>query len=204
MVDYDDSERASGIGAPHFFRGSRMARAILLLAMMLGLVSGAAAQSGPAEDSPYGTPAEARHAPFFAVMPACDDPGVLGQISDRFSQAETIFWDGQHAIAGYTRVRELGFRSNGVAFIPRRYCIARAVMAEPPQVPAVDRPQRTIIYSIASDAGMFGQSLNVAWCVVGLDREHAYAPDCEVLKPVLLRSIGQYQWLATYGLKALY
>lgn len=181
-----------------------MARAILFLAMMLGLASGAAAQSGPAQDTLYGTPAEARWAPFFAVMPACDDPGVLGQISSRFSQAEAIFWNGQHAVAGYERVREIGFRANGLSYIPRRYCIAKAVMAQPPQVPTTERPERTVIYSIASNAGIFGQSLDVAWCIVGLDRERAYAPDCEVLKPILERSIGQYKWLATYGLKARY
>ena len=181
-----------------------MVRVLLGLALLLGLAASASAQSGPAEDSIYGTPAEGRWAPFSAVMPPCDDPGVLGTISDRFSQAESIYWNGQHGIQGYERVREIGFRSNGLALIPRRYCIARALMVEPPQVPADEKRARTVVYSIASDAGMFGQSLNIAWCVVGLDREHAYEPDCLVLKPILERSIGQYKWLTSYGIKARY
>ena len=101
-------------------------------------------------------------------------------------------------------MREIGFRANGLSIIPRRYCIGRAIMAEPPQNPGYEKRERTVIYSIASDAGIFGQSLDIAWCVVGLDRERAYAPDCLVLKPILDRSIGQYKWLATYGLKARY
>ncbi len=191
-------------GARIVFRGDQMIRAIFGLALLLGLASSAYAQSGPAEDSLYGTPSEGRWAPFFAVMPACDDPRVLGVISDRFSQSETIFWNGEHGIAGYQRVREIGFRAEGLSYIPRRYCIARAVMAVPPQAPAYVKPERTVIYTVASNADLIGQSIDIAWCVVGLDREHAYEPDCAVLKPIIERSIGQYKWLTAYGIKARY
>ena len=186
------------------FGGDRMIRAILGLALLLGLASGASAQSGPVDDSIYGTPSEGRWAPFFAVMPACDDPGVLGQISDLFSQSETIYWNGQNGIAGYQQVREIGFRGNGLSYIPRRYCIARAVMAVPPQAPAYVKPERTVVYSIASNADIVGQSIHIGWCVIGLDREHAYEPDCAMLRPILERSIGRYKWLAAYGIKARY
>jgi hypothetical protein len=182
-----------------------MIRAIVATLLLLALGSAAEAQSGPADNSLYGTPAEARWAPFFAVLPACNDNGVLGTISDRFSQADTIFWGERRAIAGYERVREIGFRANGLSYIPRRYCVARAMMAEPPQTAVEEKRARTVIYSVVANDGPIGWGWGVQWCVVGLDRNHAYAPDCEVLKPILERWIGEYRPLASiYGLKARY
>ena len=81
-------------------------------------------------------------------MPACDDPRVLGVISDRFSQYETIFWNGELGIAGYQRVREISLRGNGLDYIPRRYCIARA-HGGPAAGPAYVKPEQTVIYTIA-------------------------------------------------------
>ena len=88
------------------------------------------AAGGPAELTQYDVPAEARWAPFFANMPACDDAGVLSTISGRFAQTQREFWNSQLAIAGFERVREIGFRANGLAYIPRRYCVARATMSD--------------------------------------------------------------------------
>ena len=129
----------------------------------------------------------------------------LSTISSRFGQIETIYWGGQRAIQGFEKVREIGFRSNGLSLIPRRYCVARVAMAEPPQVPADERRKRTVVYSIANDTNVFGFDRTISWCVVGLDPLHAYAPDCEVLKPILDRWIGEYKTQASiYGLKARY
>ncbi len=179
-----------------------MVRAIIGLMLLLGLGSAASAQSGPADDSLYGTPAEARWAPFFAALPKCDDGSVLSTITSRFSETENTFWGGVHAIAGFERVREIGFRANGLSYIPRRYCVASALMDDP-RAPADDtRRARTAVYSIGANAGILGIGWGVEWCVVGLDREHAYAPDCYVLRPIIERWIGQYKWLADYGLKA--
>src|SRR5579871_3708572 len=108
-----------------------MMRAFLAMLALIALAASAQAQSGPADNSLYGTPSEARWAPFFGDMPACDDNGVLSTVSSRFSQADSIFWNTGRAIEGFERVREIGFRANGLSYIPRRYCIARAVMAEP-------------------------------------------------------------------------
>jgi hypothetical protein len=180
-----------------------MVRAILGLLMLLGLASAASAQSGPADNSLYGTPAEARWAPFFATLPTCDDASVLSTITSRFGETENTYWGGAHAIAGFDRVREIGFRANGISYIPRRYCVARAQLDDPRA--ADDRLKtRTAVYSIAANAGIIGLGWGVEWCVVGLDRNHAYAPDCDVLRPIIERWIGQYKWLADYGLKARY
>lgn len=182
-----------------------MIRVIVALAALLGLALAAHAQSGPAQDSLYGAPAEARWAPFFGVMPGCDDNGVLSTISSRFGQIQSMYWGDERAIQGFEKVREIGFRSNGLAYIPRRYCVARVVMADPPQAPPEYWKKRTVVYSIASDTNVFGWDRTISWCVVGLDPNHAFAPDCETLRPILERWIGEYKPFASiYGLKARY
>ena len=176
-----------------------MLRAILALTLMVGLPSLALAQRGPAEDSIYGTPAEARWAPFYGDLPACDDPNVLNRIVSRFDQTEQVYWGGVHAIAGFDREGETGFRSNGLSYIPRRYCVARAEMSDPQTQAPDPKRTRTIVYDVIADAGMIGSGWGVEWCVVGLDRMRAYAPDCLVLRPVIERVIGEYRPL---GIKA--
>jgi len=58
------------------------------------------------------------------VLPGCDDSGVLSTISDRFAQKEGEYWNSTIRLAGFDRIREIGYRANGVAYIPRRYCVA--------------------------------------------------------------------------------
>ena len=159
-------------------------------------------------NSIYGTPAEARWAPFLAnlanVPPATTRRAVDGH--GRFGDTENTYWGGVHAIAGFDRVREIGFRANGVDYIPRRYCVGRALIVDP-RLAVPERKARTVVYSIGAAEGIIGWSWGVEWCVVGLDREHAYAPDCAVLRPIIERWIGvlrQVNWYGEYGLKARY
>jgi hypothetical protein len=170
-----------------------MLRAILTLTLIVGLASLAVAQSGPAQDSIYGTPSEARWAPFFADLPTCDDPNVLNRIVSRFDQTEQVYWGGAHAIAGFDRDHETGFRSNGLSYIPRRFCAARAELVDPRTGAPDPARTRTVVYQIQADAGMIGSGWGVEWCVVGLDRMRAYAPDCLVLRPIIERVIGEYR-----------
>jgi hypothetical protein len=180
------------------FAGQRGAialnRAIFGLLALLVLQTVARAGGGPGELNQYDVPAEARWSPFYATMPACDDGGVLSTISGRFGQTQREFWNPQLAISGFDRVREIGFRANGLAYIPRRYCIARAAMS--------DSKERTVIYNVGSNFGILGATWGVEWCVVGLDPNFAYAPACSSLRPIIEREIGQYKWLGEYGLKA--
>ena len=171
-----------------------MNRAIVVLLAFLLLPALARAGGGPAELNQYDVPSEARWAPFYANMPGCDNSGVLSTVSGRFGQTQQKFWNSQLAIGGFDRVREIGFRANGLAYIPRRYCIARAAMS--------DSKERTVIYNVVSAFGIIGMTWGVEWCVVGLDPNFAYAPACSTLRPIIEREIGQYKWLGEYGLKA--
>ncbi len=42
---------------------------------------------------------------------------------------------------------------------------------------------RTVRYSIVEDGGMIGASWGVQWCVVGVDRNWAYNPECQAAGP---------------------
>ena len=97
-----------------------MKRIVLCFAALLAL--GAGAQAGGIV-----VPAEQRYSPYSGDLPACDDPGVLAQIGGRFAQRESEYWSSSSRIAGFDRVEEIGLRSNGLDYIPRRYCVARAL-----------------------------------------------------------------------------
>jgi hypothetical protein len=195
-----------------------MVRAIIGILALLGALSLARAASGPAEDSIYGTPAEARWAPFhanYANVPACDDFAVLSKIVGRFADTENEYWGGVHAIEGYERIREIGFRSNGLDYIPRRYCVARALIVDPRAPPPQPPKAHTIVYSVGATEGIMGLTWGVEWCVVGFDHELAYRANaghidlaaCYVLRPIIERRIGvlkEVNWFGEYGLKARY
>jgi hypothetical protein len=137
---------------------------------------------GAASAQGYSTPAEQRYSPYDGNLPPCDDPGVLARISDRFQQKETEYWSSTLQIGGYDRVRQIGFRANGLGYIPRRYCVARAQLN--------DQKPRAVIYAIQEDLGIIGIGYGVEWCVVGLDRNLAYAPGCQAVRPFLERNLG--------------
>jgi hypothetical protein len=171
-------------------------RAVFSVLAFLLLNTLARTGGGPAELNLYDVPAEARWRPFIADMPTCDNSWVLSSISGRFAQTQREFWDPQLSIAGFDRVREIGFRSNGLAYMPRRFCIARAAMS--------DSKERTVIYNVGSNFGIIGNNWGVEWCVVGLDPNFAYAPACSILRPIIEREIGRYKWLSEYNLKPLF
>jgi hypothetical protein len=135
-------------------------------------------------------PAERRFAPFGTDLPTCDDPAVLDRIRDRFAQKESEYWRSDKVLGDADRISEIGFRANGLAYIPRHYCVARFQMEA--------RRPVTVEYQVQSELGIIGWSYGVEWCVVGFDRNLAYAPACAVLRPFVERR------LAELGLKARY
>ena len=55
-----------------------------------------------------------------------------------------------------------------------------------------------MIYDIGEDLGMIGWGYGVEWCVVGLDRNHAYEPACGALRPFAERYVGAAAIRARY------
>ena len=120
-------------------------------------------------------PAEKRFDYYSAQLPSCADPRVLERIQSRFYDRESEFWKSGLAIVGFDQVREIGMRTNGLDYIPRRYCMGRAALN--------DRSARTVSYSIVEDMGIIGWGFGVDWCVAGLDRNYADAPNCKMARP---------------------
>jgi hypothetical protein len=120
-------------------------------------------------------PAEKRFWSYDGVLPACDSPGVLSRMSDRFQQAEHEYWNSPLEVESYDHVRTVGLRPWGLDHIPRNFCQARALLN--------DHSYHTVSYSVIEDAGIIGMDFGVEFCFAGLDREFAYAPRCKMEQP---------------------
>jgi hypothetical protein len=120
-------------------------------------------------------PAERRYSPYRNNVPACDDPAVFERIQGRFHDREAEFWNTGLEIRGFAEVQEIGYKTNGEDFIPRRYCTAQAYLN--------DEKPRQVSYSINEDLGIIGFGFGFEWCVTGLDRNDAYAPSCKMARP---------------------
>lgn len=112
---------------------------------------------------------------YSGVLPFCDDERVRSTIASRFAQKESEYWRSPLVIQKFDRYRELAYRPWGVSYIPRRFCMARALTS--------DGYFRQVSYSIAEDQGIIGATWGVEWCVQGLDRNFAYAPNCKMARP---------------------
>jgi hypothetical protein len=151
-----------------------MKRAIRGLALAAAALASAVGVIDAASARPI-VPAERRYSSYKADVQACDDPAVLRRITDRFHQKEAEYWNSSLEIVNYDRIQQIGFRTDGLDYIPRRYCRARAYVN--------DNKNREVVYSIGEDLGMIGVSFGVEWCVVGLDRNWAYGPACRAAYP---------------------
>lgn len=112
---------------------------------------------------------------YTGEIPACTEPLVLGTISMRFAETERMYWNAALNISNYSQVREIAFRPWGEAFQPRRYCSASVVLS--------DNRRHPIYYSIIEDGSFQGYTWGVEWCIEGLDRNLAYAPNCKMARP---------------------
>jgi len=112
---------------------------------------------------------------YDALVPLCDDPGVLGQISSKFSQMESVHWNSNLEITGVDRIREIAWRPWAAQTIPRRFCSGVASVS--------DGTRHQIAYSINETGSWIGVGWGVEWCVVGLDRNWAYNPACRMARP---------------------
>lgn len=149
---------------------SKLMSAIVTTCATLGF----ALASLPADARPI-TPAERRQQPYTGDLPACHDAALLQRISSRFVKAEKEYWSSGLEILGYEKVRETAYRSNGLDYIPRRYCHATAVMN--------DGKVRQVVYAIAESQSIIGFGPGVEWCIVGLDRNYAWGRSCTAARP---------------------
>jgi hypothetical protein len=143
------------------------------LVMILGAFVGFPALAAGGRDQ--NPPAEARIIPYSGVLPACGDPFVLADITRDFVDRESEYWRSGLAILAFDEIRETGYRTNGASYIPRRYCSAKADFN--------DGQRRRVGYEIGEQTGFIGLGHGVTWCVVGLDRNHAFSPDCRAAGP---------------------
>ena len=112
---------------------------------------------------------------YSGVVPACEDQQALDLIASRFAETERRFWASDLTITGFEKVHEIAFRPWGPQYQPRRFCKGTVF--------TTDARKRAIYYSIIEDGGFIGASWGVDWCVVGLDRNYAYAPSCKMAGP---------------------
>ena len=112
---------------------------------------------------------------YDGVLPPCDHPAALNQITYRFHQKEDPFWNSELIIVVYQQIRENAFRPWAPQTIPRRFCSALALVS--------DGLKHPVHYVIGEDFGIIGESWGIEWCVEGLDRNWAYSPACKMALP---------------------
>ena len=112
---------------------------------------------------------------FDSKLPACDDGWALATIRHRFSTKEGRFWNSDLSITDFDQIKEVAYRPWADGTVPRRFCSGRAQTS--------DGQWRTVRFSIVEDGGMIGAHWGVQWCVVGVDRNWAYNPDCKAAGP---------------------
>jgi hypothetical protein len=110
---------------------------------------------------------------YDGVLPPCDV--ALSKIRADFGTKEHRFWNSDLTIVDFAGVRETAFRPWAPDTIPRRFCRALALTS--------DGARRPVYYSIGEDTGFTGVGWGVEWCVVGVDRNWAFNPGCNMAKP---------------------
>lgn len=115
-------------------------------------------------------PSEEREFPFDANIPGCDHPSVLEEITSKFVEKETQYWNSSLRIVAFERVERVAWRPWGLDYIPRRFCAAVATTS--------DGIKRRVDYSVRESLGYISATWDVQFCVRGLDRNMAYAPAC--------------------------
>ncbi|MFG1478164.1 hypothetical protein V5F53_05785 [Xanthobacter sp. V4C-4] len=108
-------------------------------------------------------------------VPACDEQAALNLIAQRFAETERRFWSSDLSITQFEQPKEIAFRPWGPDYLPRRFCRGTVYTS--------DAHKRAIYYAIVESGGFIGASWGVEWCIVGLDRNYAYAPSCRMAQP---------------------
>lgn len=108
-------------------------------------------------------------------VPLCHEHGPLDHIISRWGTKEYRFWNSDLELVGFENIREIGWEPWPSGTMPRRFCSASVLVS--------DGKRRQIYYSIGEDTGWLGVTYGVEFCVVGLDRNWAYNPQCQMARP---------------------
>ncbi len=154
-------------------RSAAVAAVILSLSASL-FAGGACLFAGSAWATPP-FPAEDRTIPYSGNFPACEDTWALQVITSAFNYSRYWYSLQRLQLDHFEAVKEIGFRTNGPEFIPRRYCVGRAIFS--------DGRQREVKYNLIERGGFVGLGDGVEWCVVGEDPFHVYSPACRAAGP---------------------
>lgn len=145
----------------------------LLLATIAAAIL-ATSPAGAMEDKMFPSKARPwRH--YTGNLPPCGFPRVLDRIAWHFYERETQYWESKLKIAGFQHAKEVALEPWGLEYVPRRYCSV--------DVWTSDGVKREAWYSIGEDFGEAGVGWGVEWCIIGLDRNLAYAPRCRMARP---------------------
>lgn len=156
------------------FQATRRRPCMLLAALAAALIM--AASSVPANAANWFEKNFYMLGPRFdSQLPACDDAGPLTTIQRRFSTKEGRFWNSDLQITNFDKIRQVAYRPWADGTIPRRFCSGRVLTS--------DGHWRVVRYTIIEDGGMIGANWGVQWCVVGVDRNWAYNPECVAAGP---------------------
>jgi hypothetical protein len=112
---------------------------------------------------------------YDSKLPPCDSDKALSLIRSRFAKKEGRFWVSDLQILEFDQIHETAFRPWIEGTIPRRFCTGVALIS--------DGRWRPVHYSIIEDSGPIGAVWGVQWCVVGIDRNWAYNPACQMAQP---------------------
>lgn len=151
-----------------------MKRALTWLLLGASAIGSAVGLNTAASGRPI-LPAERRFSPYTGFIPACDDPRVLDRITYPFKQRESEDWDSKLEIRGYDHIVQQGYRSAGRDHIPRRYCTAVASLN--------NARRHSVVYWVGENTDYAGYDYGVEWCIVGLDRNLSFGPDCRAARP---------------------
>jgi len=112
---------------------------------------------------------------YESKVPLCQEHAPLNHIIAHWGTKEYRFWNSNLELVGFENIRELAWEPWQSGTIPRRYCTASVLVS--------DGNRHQIYYSIIEDGGLLGVTYGVEFCVVGLDRNWAYNPQCQMARP---------------------
>lgn len=115
--------------------------------------------------------AENRAVHWSGNVSSCDAPSALGKVTGRFAHLQAGLAGKGLSIVEITQIRQTGFRKNGPSHIPKRDCVASALLS--------DNTRQPVYYSILAGVGAYSiYSERVESCVAGHDPYHLGEAAC--------------------------